>query len=273
MGTILNSGSAPDPRHAAVADLWALGDYARIGARLQPAATHLAEVVGDGHGRRALDVATGTGSVALALAARGWAVSATDLCGPLVEQAEARARAEGHVVDLRVAALEDQPHADGSFAAVTSSFGLIFASDPDAATAEAVRCLRPGGLLALTAWATDGYMAEMTRVMQRFLPPPASGAHDPLTWGDPAIATRRLAGLDLVRTEAARLPWAFADADEAVAVYFEHSPAHVAAARAAGEAADELRAAVRDHLASYAGPDGRLDLSADYVVALGRRPA
>lgn len=273
MGTILTSGGREPRRTSAAADLWALGDYARIGVRLRPAAVRLAATVGDGHGRRALDVATGTGAVALELAARGWAVSATDACAPLLAQAEQSARSEGHVVDLQVADLAEQPYGADSFAAVTSSFGLIFAPDPATAVTEAVRCLRPGGLLALTAWAPDGYMGEMTRAMQQFLPPSPAGGHDPLTWGDPVVARARLAGLTDVQVEAEQLPWAFSDADQAMALYFEHSPAHVAAARAAGDAADELRAAVRDHLASMAGADGRVDLAADYVVVSGRRPA
>jgi SAM-dependent methyltransferase len=260
-----------DEQRAAAA-LWALGDYAQMGARLRPAATRLAEAVGDGHGRRALDVATGTGSMALELAARGWAVSATDLCEPLVAQAVSVARQAGHAIDFQVAALDEQPHEDAAFAAVTSSFGLIFAPDPGAAVDEIARCLQPGGLLAFTVWLPRGYMAQMTQVMQQFLPPAPAGRHDPLSWGDPEVARARLADLSDVRIHTEQLPWEFASAEEAIDLYFQHSPAHVAAARAAGNAADELRHAVHEHLAAGAGTDGAIRLVADYALVLARRP-
>lgn len=114
----------PEQREA-VAGVWALGDYAQVAARLAPAAQALAERLGDGHGRRALDVATGTGSVARALASRGWAVSASDLCAPLLGVASRTARSDGLVIDWREGSLEDAPFADETFAATTSSFGLI----------------------------------------------------------------------------------------------------------------------------------------------------
>ena len=261
-----------DPeQRAAVADLWALGDYEQVGQRLRPAAVRLAAAAGDGRGRRALDVATGTGSVALELAGRGWVVSATDLCLPLLARGAAAAREAAHTLDWQEAPLDHQPYDDRTFSLVCSSFGLIFAPDPGATVAELRRCLAPRGVIAFTAWLPGGYMAEMTRVMQEFLPQSGRTGHDPLSWGDPRVVRNRLEGFTRVEVTSEELPWHFSSAEEAISLYFEHSPAHVASARAAGEAAGDLRAAVHEHLVAHAGTDGAIDLAVEYAIVTAAR--
>lgn len=214
----------PEQREA-VAGVWALGDYAQVAARLAPAAQALAERLGDGHGRRALDVATGTGSVARALASRGWAVSASDLCAPLLGVASRTARSDGLVIDWREGSLEDAPFADETFAATTSSFGLIFAPDPDAALAELRRCLRPGGTLAFTAWTPGGYMGAMTAAMGEFLPGGPEAVMGPIAWGDPTTVRARLRpSYGEIDLSTHTLPWRFESPEAAVDFYFTNSP-------------------------------------------------
>lgn len=259
----------------AIAGMWATGDYARVATRLAPAAHALAERLGDGHGRRALDVATGTGSVARALASRGWAVSATDLCRPLLDHAARAAEDEGLVIDWQEGPIEEEPYGDASFSAVTSSFGLIFAPDPDAALRELRRCLLQGGALAFTAWTPGGYMGAMTAVMGEFLPGEPGAVMTHMTWGDPGPCTARLqaSGFERVEITARTLPWNFADPDAAVEFYFTRSPAHVAAARGAGDRAEAMKRAVREHLASYVDDSGRVTIDAEYLLVTARRAA
>lgn len=75
--------------------------------------------------------------------------------------------------------------ADGEFDAVISTFGVMFASRPEAAAAELARICRPGGRLALTTWRPDSTPARMFAVMRRYLPPPASAVPSPFEWGRP----------------------------------------------------------------------------------------
>lgn len=253
-----------------VAQVWAAGDYAQVARRLEPAADALAGRLGDGAGRRALDVAAGTGSVARRLAARGWSTTASDICAPLLRQGEELAVAEGVAVAWEEAAFDELPFPDEGFAAATSSFGLIFAPDPGAALSEVARCLQPGGVLALTAWTRTGYMAEMTRTIAACLPAgPASTAFD---WGDPAWVVAALAdGFEDVATESRTLPWHFPDIESTLDFYFDHSPGHLAAARAAGEHFPRMREAVGRHLEQYVGADGDVRIDAEYLLVTARR--
>ena len=168
--------------------MWALGDYAQIAERLSPAAADLVTTVskrlGAGGGRTALDVAAGTGSLTTALAAAGWSVDAVDISPALVGQGRRRTAEQGLDVRWHEAPLDTLPFGDGSADLVGSSFGLIFASDPDQALGEMSRVLRPGGALAFSAWTPSSYIAAMTDLMVTFMPegPPAST----FRWGDPA---------------------------------------------------------------------------------------
>ena len=98
-----------------------------------------------------LDVATGTGAVALALARRyGCAVTAVDQSPEMLAVAERRvaaARAEDRIrlVEARAEAL---PFDDASFDAVTFTYLLRYVDDPGATLRELARVIRPGGRIA-----------------------------------------------------------------------------------------------------------------------------
>lgn len=102
-----------------------------------------------GAGTRLLDVASGPGLLAGEAARRGARVAGVDLSPGMIELA-------GRLnpgIDFRDAEVEHLPFPDRSFDAVTCSFGLGHFPYPEAAVAECVRTLRPGGLIALSWWA------------------------------------------------------------------------------------------------------------------------
>jgi ubiquinone/menaquinone biosynthesis C-methylase UbiE len=251
--------------------MWALGDYDRIAARLAPAAERIASKVGDGAGRRAVDVAAGTGSLARALASRSWSVAACDIAPALVERGRELSADAGLDIDWHEAELDELPFADGSAELFGSSFGLIFAPDAERALAEAHRLLRAGGTLAFSAWTPSSYMAEMTTVMSEFMPPNPE-MRKPFRWGDLELTNSWLAGgFTSISTTTHTLPWVFPTASAAADFKFTYSPPHLAALSFVGERADELRAAVRDHLAGLAARDGSIKIDAEYVVTVARR--
>jgi SAM-dependent methyltransferase len=161
---------------------WGSGNYAIIGTTLQIVGETLCEAVDLRPGERVLDIACGNGNATLA-AARRWAqVTGADYVSALLEKAGERARAEGLAVTLREADAEALPFGDGSFDAVLSTFGVMFAPNHVAAAAEILRVCRPGGRIGLACWTPEGFVGQMLGVVGRHVPPPA-GLMPPSLWG------------------------------------------------------------------------------------------
>lgn len=100
-------------------------------------------------GERALDVATGTGNAAFALAEKGAAVVGVDVSTGMLDQARRRAEAEGLAVEFREAAAEALPFEDGTFDLVVARHAPHHFRDVPKFLTEVHRVLRPGGRYAM----------------------------------------------------------------------------------------------------------------------------
>src|SRR4051812_41867265 len=74
---------------------WASGDYSELGAAMVPIAEALADAADLRAGTSLLDVACGSGNMAIAAARLGCIATGVDYVGPVLERAGARAAAEG----------------------------------------------------------------------------------------------------------------------------------------------------------------------------------
>jgi SAM-dependent methyltransferase len=162
-------------------DVWAAGEYQRVGVRLVPASEHLVADLAVRPGDRLLDVAGGTGNTALAAARRDADVVCSDLVPELLDYATRRAAMEGLDFATEVADACELPFPDASFDVVVSTFGVVFAADPGQAARELLRVLRPGGRLGLTAWRPEAPGGRLLALIERHDPEGATG--DPLRWG------------------------------------------------------------------------------------------
>ena len=164
--------------------MWASGDYpSMVETFLLPLGPRLVEAAEIGSGMRVLDVAAGTGNAAIPAAARGATVVASDLTPELFEAGRARAGAEGVELEWAEADAEDLPFEDGSFDAVISSIGVMFAPYHQAAADELVRVCRPGGTIGLLSWTPEGMIGGLFRTIGPFAPAPPPGAQPPPLWG------------------------------------------------------------------------------------------
>ncbi len=97
-------------------------------------------------GERALDLATGTGDLAYALAAKGAVVAGLDVTHRMLQLAQAKQTGEATPrVTWTTADMTALPFPSGAFTLVTTSYGLRNVPDLDEAVGEIVRVLAPGG--------------------------------------------------------------------------------------------------------------------------------
>ena len=164
---------------------WGSGDFAVIGTTLQIVGETLCEAVDLRSGSRVLDVAAGNGNCALAAARRFAEVTAIDYVPEVLEDGRRRATADRLPVTWKVADAEALPFDDGSFDAVLSSFGVMFAPNQMRAASELLRVCRPGGRVGLANWTPEGFVGRLFKVIGRWIPPPA-GLHSPARWGTKA---------------------------------------------------------------------------------------
>lgn len=132
-----------------------------------------------GRAGRGLDIAAGTGNAAIPAAARGAAVTASDLTPELLVAGQAAADAAGVPVAWEVADAESLPYADNEFDVVMSCIGVMFAPHHELAAAELLRVCRPGGRIGLLAWTPAGFIGQLFAALRPYAAPPPPGASPP----------------------------------------------------------------------------------------------
>jgi SAM-dependent methyltransferase len=164
--------------------MWGNGPYQRVTETLTDIHERVVERLAPRPGLRLLDLACGTGAIAERAAAGGATVTGIDLAPALIETARERAAERGLEIDYRVGDCEQLEVVHGSFDAVSSTCGVMFAPDHEASARELARVTRSGGRIALANWTPTGGLARMFQVMAPFLPAPPPS--NPFDWGDEA---------------------------------------------------------------------------------------
>lgn len=236
----------------------------------------LLDAVGLRPGMHLIDVATGPGALAAAAASRAAQAVGVDLSPKMVELA----RRLHPGVDFREAEVEHLPFADHTFDALVCGFGLGHFPRPEAAVAECVRVLKPGGRIALSWWddparqRIQGIFRETIAELAVALPPELPQAHNSYRFSNTQEFVRLLSGARLVEVAVA-----------------EHAASHSvpdvetlwrgglgscvltgAAIRHQDEATQKrIRAAFERRASVYKSVNG-LDLPVAFKVGSGRKP-
>ena len=197
---------------------WGIGEYELTAARLEPAAEVAVTALGPRRGERVVDVACGTGNAAILAARTGASVLGVDSAPRLIEVARERAAAEGVDASFEVADAVALPIEDGAFDAAVSVFGVIFA-EPEAATRELIRIVRPGGRVVVTTWTTAGPTPKVMAVASEAL----GMAPQKPRWSDPD-AVRALFAPHEVGVEEAGIAFTAASPEAYVAEQMERHP-------------------------------------------------
>jgi SAM-dependent methyltransferase len=166
--------------------------FAPLQAITTVAAARLVRHAGVSTGSRVLDVACGTGVVAVTAARMGARVTGLDLTPELLDAARHNSRLAGVEIEWHEGDVEQLPFGPSIFDAVVSQFGHMFAPRPDVAVAEMLRVLKPGGTIAFSTWPPELFVGRVFALVGRYMPPLPPGVAPPPQWGDPNVIRERL---------------------------------------------------------------------------------
>ena len=185
------SGPSFEQIKASMRSTWMAGDFGVIARTIASGAEDFIRRLEIPPGAKALDVACGTGNLAIPLARAGAVVTGVDIAPNLLVQARDRAASENLSITFDEGDAEALPYPTGTFDVVVTMFGAMFAPRPEIVASELARVLRPGGLLAMANWTPGGFSGRMFQVGGRHVPPPP-GVPPPVLWGDALTVGQRL---------------------------------------------------------------------------------
>ena len=249
--------------------MWGSGNYAAVAEKITDAADRLVEAAGVEPGMEVLDVACGTGNVAIPSVKAGARVTGVDFSPALL--AIARERAADAMVEVEWVEGDAQQHPfdEASFDRVLSAFGHMFAPDHERTAAEMIRVCRPGGALGIACWSPTGAIGRMFAVTSRLVPPPP-GAASPLLWGTEEHVRDLLGDARFERHE---IEWRDASVESYADFMLASFGPLLNAQEVLAERAGELRSAYIDYLhEENLADDGTLRFRGDYLISVVPRP-
>lgn len=189
--------------------MWIAGDFGEIAKSIETGAEEFVARLDLKPGMKVLDVACGTGNLAIPAAHAGADVTGIDIAPNLIEQANARAAAEGLNAVFEIGDAEALPYDDASFDVVMTMFGAMFAPRPDVTADELKRVCRPGGLIAMANWTPEAFTGQMFKTNAKHVPPPP-GMPSPILWGKEDVVQERLAeGVSALETTRRKITFTY----------------------------------------------------------------
>ena len=174
--------------------MWTQGDYAAVARLLEPYAIRLADACAIRPGAAVLDVAAGNGNFALAAAALGAKVTASDMTPHMIELGRARTAEAALPIEWVEGDAEALPFPDSGFDLVASVFGAMFAPQPDLVARELFRVCRDGGTVAMANYSRRGFLGGMAALFDRFSSRRlAVDLPSPFDWGEADVVRSRFA--------------------------------------------------------------------------------
>lgn len=197
-------------------------------------------------------MATGTGRTARLVAEQCADVVGIDIAQGLLDAAAQMSAHLAPRLRFQLADAEALPFDDAAFDGVISTYGVMFAGNPQRAAAELARVTRPGGRMVLMTWYDDpeDYIPAFFRMVGRYAPgdlPPSN----PLDWGNPDWIAQTFAGAFDLTTERVTTTLYAPDADTLWAKYRKgFGPMDLAISALD----DKTRAAFQDDFRALHGP-------------------
>lgn len=253
--------------------IWSSGDYSKVAWLTQPLGDILCEAVDLRPGRTVLDVATGTGHVALAAARRFGEATGIDYVPQLLEHARRRAAVEDLVVTFVEGDAEEIPFPDDSFDYVLSTIGAMFAPDQEKVASELLRVCHSGGTIGMINWKPEGYLGELFRLIASYAPPPANMRPAALWGSEERVKELFGDGLSSLSFKSGALTHRFLSADKYANFFLTH---YGPTLKLFETLDDERRTAFRNDIATLVerfnrADDGTAIFDADYLIVIAKK--
>ena len=254
--------------------MWMTGDYGQVAKHIETDAEEFIARLELKPGLRVLDVACGSGNLAIPAARAGAIVTGVDIATNLLEQARERAESKNLTIQFDEGDAENLPYGDASFDVVVSMFGAMFAPRPELVASELVRVCRPGGRIAMANWTPEGFVGQMFKINGKHVPPPPNMA-SPIKWGDEETVRERLrdgvADLQLTRRICLfEYPFPPAEVVEFFRKYYGPTQRAFDALDTSGQAAlrSELEQLWSEH---NQAPDDKTQVEGEYLEVIATR--
>jgi ubiquinone/menaquinone biosynthesis C-methylase UbiE len=252
---------------------WIAGDFGEIARFSEGGAEEFIARRNVKVGVNLLDVASGTGNLAIPAAKAGATVTGIDIAPNLVAQAHERAEQMDVQVQFDEGDAEALPYPHAAFEVVVSMFGAMFAPRADRVAAELTRGCRSGGQIAMANWTPRGFIGRLFKLTSVHVPPPPN-IPPPVLWGDEGTVRQRLsAGISELRMTPVMLqlkpPFSVSETVEFYRKYY--GPTQKAFDALAADRQPAFRRDLEDFWAQHnKATDGTVDVDAEYleVVAL-----
>lgn len=253
---------------------WMAGNYDYFSRFMEASGVEFLDKLVLERGAKLLDVACGSGQLALIAARRGLDVTGVDIAPNWILAARGRAAAEKLSARFDEGDAEALPYANASFDIVATLYGAMFAPRPERVVAELLRVCRPGGTIAMGNWTKEGFVGQMFEIFARFIAPPGMPA--PVLWGDESVVRERF-GAGLADLHLARVTYRFDypfGPDEVVEFFRTH---YGPTARAFAVLGEKEQAAMRAQLVelwskhNQSPATGGTAVDAEYLLVVGIR--
>lgn len=253
---------------------WTAGDFGEIAKAYTKGAEQFVERLDLQKGTTFLDVACGSGNLAIPAARAGAVVTGMDIAPAMVEQARENAKRESLQATFDEGDAEALKYADNSFDVVATMFGAMFAPRPELTAAELLRVCKHGGRIAMANWTPTGFVGQMFKTTASHVPPPA-GMPSPVLWGiEETVRERFGSGVSALEAVPRNMPFKFPFPPADVVEHFRnyYGPTQ----KAFGALNEEGQAALRRDLErlwteNNRATDGTTEIESQYLEVIATR--
>jgi SAM-dependent methyltransferase len=271
--SVLERQTGLDELKTRLRDTWMTGDYGRFSRYMERDAEAFYRRLPIKPGAQLLDVGCGAGQLSLIAARAGARVTGCDIASNWLVQARRSAASEGLSIVFEEGDAEALPYGNGTFDAVASLIGAMFAPRPERVAAELTRVCRPGGIVAMANWTGPGFVGQMFKTIAKHIAP--SGMPSPVLWGDEPTVRERL-GSGVATLECSihlyELSYPFSPADVVEFFRANYGPM----TRAFASIGEEAQRQLRDELTGLwsrhnRATDGTTRVDAEYLQVVAVR--